>query len=153
MIEREIASVKCIAALIVTVLLLACLLSGCAGRDADAQADITGTYRLQSINGLEPLTYMAQQAGAAGLDPVELGLDQVASEDLETVVLNSDGSARIEEFVPGQGMMTADGTWIREGDWVSVTVDNRSFEFALRGGDLVLEAEGADGTVTLVMSR
>lgn len=120
---------KSVGLVLAVLLMMTTILAGCGGGGNGGQDAIVGKWTLSSVNigGTEmSLSDLAQMAGG------ELGDDMNVTFDIK-----ADGT------FSGNAMgETADGTWTKNGDTYTLTIDGSDQEVKLDGGKLVLEEDG-----------
>lgn len=143
---------RCIS-LLLSLLLLAALLTGCGttkpGSTAETEApSAAGVYRLQTIDGqtlYESLLQMTLNQGYTeeilqqtltrqGYDPEHL-------DELITLTLEADGTAAVQDMF--YGTYNYAGTWTQEGDKVTLVLDGNTLLCTLNEGVLATSFEGS----------
>lgn len=122
---------KRIIALGMTILLIAALLVGCGGPE--------GKYVVKSIDGQsveEALKSSADLSGMSVDDMLkQMGVD--SAEEIVTLELKSDGTAVMEVKMFST---TKEGKWEKDGDKITITIDDQAAEFTLKGNELHSES-------------
>ncbi len=129
---------KRIAILLILALAVA-LLAGCGG-----SSDPTGRYVVKTIAGQPVEEYFVSMLGeyAEGIDAsTYLQMFGISSfEEFMIIELKSDGSA--VATLAGEAPLT--GTWIQEGDQITITIDGDPVTFTLKGNELSHQEDQQD---------
>ena len=128
-------SIAILLALVMTVALLA----GCGG-----SSDPTGRYVVKTFAGQPVEEYFVSMLGeyAEGIDAsTYLQMFGISSfEEFMIIELKSDGSA--VATLAGEAPLT--GTWIQEGDQITITIDGDPVTFTLKGNELSFQDDEQD---------
>ena len=126
-------------ALILILALAVALLAGCGG-----SSDPTGRYVVKTIAGQPVEEYFVSMLGeyAEGIDAsTYLQMFGISSfEEFMIIELKSDGSA--VATLAGEAPLT--GTWIQEGDQITITIDGDPATFTLKGNELSFQDDEQD---------
>ena len=121
---------KRIIALTMAVLMIAALLVACGGPE--------GKYVVKSIDGKTVDEAMKESAEAAGMSVDDM-LKQMgvnSAEEIVTLELKSDSTAVMEVKMFST---TKEGKWEKNGDKITITIDNQPSDFTLKGNELQSE--------------
>ena len=118
-------------AILLALVMTVALLAGCGG-----SSDPTGRYVVKTIAGQPVEEYFVSMLGeyADGIDPsTYLQMFGISSfEEFMIIELKSDGSA--VATLAGEAPLT--GTWIQDGDQITITIDGDPATFTLKGNEL-----------------
>ena len=126
-------------AILLALVMTVALLAGCGG-----SSDPTGRYVVKTIAGQPVEEYFKSMLGeyADGIDPsTYLQMFGISSfEEFMIIELKSDGSA--VATLAGEAPLT--GTWIQEGDQITITIDGDPATFTLKGNELSFQDDEED---------
>ena len=121
---------KRIIALTMAVLMIAALLVACGGPE--------GKYVVKSIDGKTVDEAIKESAEAAGMSVddmlKQMGISSV--EEIVTLELKNDGTAVMEVKMFST---TKEGKWEKNGDKITITIDDQPANFTLKGNELQSE--------------
>ena len=121
-------------AILLALVMTVALLAGCGG-----SSDPTGRYVVKTIAGQPAEEYFVSMLGEDA--DFALQMFGVSSyEELMSVELKSDGSA--VATLAGEAPLT--GTWIQEGDQITITIDGDPVTFTLKGNELSFQEDQQD---------
>ena len=118
---------KRVIALTMAVLMIAALLVACGGPE--------GKYVVKSIDGKTVDEAIKESAEAAGMSVddmlKQMGINSV--EEIVTLELKNDGTAVMEVKMFST---TKEGKWEKNGDKITITIDDQPSNFTLKGNEL-----------------
>ncbi len=118
---------KRVIALTMAVLMIAALLVACGGPE--------GKYVVKSIDGKTVDEAIKESAEAAGMSVddmlKQMGINSV--EEIVTLELKNDGTAVMEVKMFST---TKEGKWEKNGDKITITIDDQPANFTLKGNEL-----------------
>ena len=118
---------KRVIALTMAVLMIAALLVACGGPE--------GKYVVKSIDGKAVDEAIKESAEAAGMSVddmlKQMGINSV--EEIVTLELKNDGTAVMEVKMFST---TKEGKWEKNGDKITITIDDQPSNFTLKGNEL-----------------
>ena len=118
---------KRVIALTMAVLMIAALLVACGGPE--------GKYVVKSIDGKTVDEAIKESAEAAGMSVDDM-LKQMginSAEEIVTLELKNDGTAVMEVKMFST---TKEGKWEKNGDKITITIDDQPSNFTLKGNEL-----------------
>ncbi len=118
---------KRVIALTMAVLMIAALLVACGGPE--------GKYVVKSIDGKTVDEAIKESAEAAGMSVDDM-LKQMginSADEIVTLELKSDGTAVMEVKMFST---TKEGKWEKNGDKITITIDDQPSNFTLKGNEL-----------------
>ena len=118
---------KRVIALTMAVLMIAALLVACGGPE--------GKYVVKSIDGKTVDEAIKESAEAAGMSVDDM-LKQMginSADEIVTLELKSDGTAVMEVKMFST---TKEGKWEKNGDKITITIDDQPANFTLKGNEL-----------------
>ena len=121
-------------AILLALVMTVALLAGCGG-----SSDPTGRYVVKTIAGQPVEEYFVSMLGG----DVDLALQMFgisSFEEFMIIELKSDGSA--VATLAGEAPLT--GTWIQEGDQITITIDGDPVTFTLKGNELSFQDDEQD---------
>lgn len=121
-------------AILLALVMTVALLAGCGG-----SSDPTGRYVVKTIAGQPAEEYFKSMLG----EDVDLALQMFgisSFEEFMIIELKSDGSA--VATLAGEAPLT--GTWIQEGDQITITIDGDPATFTLKGNELSFQDDEQD---------
>jgi hypothetical protein len=128
--------------LFLAVLFVLVIVTGCGG-----SSSVTGKYYTKSIDGVLIEDYFKSELeGLEGfsIDDYLSLVGITAVEEFITVELKADGTAVVG--VAGEDAST--GTWVQNGDKITITIDGEAVDFAVKGNEISFSED--DQVIVLV---